>query len=286
MMLSAITQSAMSRVTLVAASALLACSPDKHAAPAGAPPARQLVAAPDTARGPQTFRWDFSTTRTWSYAYTQRLKARANSGTNSTHEAQGAGTMEIVSKGGGKANLVLRDLELQVASSVGSKPASLKSPVMVLPDVQEDGSATGSGTRGSEMLLRMLFPLPHGALAVGDVEQVPLSLPFNANGSPLTVRGTAKVTFAGFAKLSDRTCAVLDVVFDVSRLEVPPELPGSYRASLSGTSELCFDLGEHAIVHETAELAMSMKADVAPSTAADMDLETVITVDRRPAPSP
>jgi hypothetical protein len=286
MMLSVITQSAMSRVTLVAASALLACSPDKHAAPAGAPPARQLVAAPDTARGPQTFRWDFSTTRTWSYAFTQRLKTRAHGGTNSTHEAQGAGTMEIVSKGNGKANLVLRDLELQVASSVGSKPATLKSPVMVLPDVQEDGSATGSGTQGSEMLLRALFPLPHGALAVGDVEQVPLSFPFNANGSPLTVRGTAKVTFAGFARLSDRTCAVLDVVFDVSQLEVPPELPGSYRASLSGTSELCFDLGEHAVVHETAEFAMSMKVDVAPSAATDMDLETVITVDRRPAPSP
>lgn len=283
-MLSAITQSAMSRVTLVAASALLACSPDKHAAPAGAPPARQLVAVPDTTRGPQTFRWDFSTTRTWSYAYTQRLKARADSGTNSTHEAQVAGTMEIVSKGGGKANLVLRDLELQVASSAGSKPASLKPPVMVVPDVQEDGSMTGGGTRGSEVL-RVLFPLPHGALAVGDVEQVPLSFPFNAYGSPLTVRGTAKVTFAGFARLSDRTCAVLDVVFDVSQLEVPPELPGSYRASLSGTSELCFDLDEHAVVHETAELAMSMKTDVAPS-AADMDLETVITVERRPAPSP
>ena len=136
-------------------------------------------------------------------------------------------------------------------------------------------------------MLRVLFPLPHGALAVGDVEQVPLSFPFNANGSPLTVRGTAKVTFAGFAKLSDRTCAVLDVVFDVSQLEVPPELPGSYRASLSGTSELCFDLDEHAVVHETHEAAMSMKADLVPSAAAaDMDLETVITVDRRSAPSP
>lgn len=282
---SAITQSAMSRVTLVAASALLACSPDKHVAPAAVTPGRQLVAAPDTARGPQTFRWDFSTTRTWSYAYTQRLKMRADSGTNSTYEAQAAGTMEIVSKGGGKANLVLRDLELQVASSAGSKPASLKSPVMVVPDVQEDGSVTGSGTGGSEVL-RVLVPLPHGALAVGDVEQVPLSFPFNANGSPLTVRGTAKVTFAGFAKLSDRTCAVLDVVFDVSQLEVPPELPGSYRASLSGTSELWFDLDEHTVVRETAELAMSMRSDVAPSAAAvDMDMETVITVDRRPAPS-
>jgi hypothetical protein len=40
-------------------------------------------------------------------------------------------------------------------------------------------------------------------------------------------------------------------------------------------------------VHETAELAMSMKADVTPgAAAADMDLETVITVDRRSAPSP
>jgi hypothetical protein len=29
-----------------------------------------------------------------------------------------------------------------------------------------------------------------------------------------------------------------------------------------------------------------MKVDVAPSAATDMDLETVITVDRRPAPSP
>jgi hypothetical protein len=113
-----------------------------------------------------------------------------------------------------------------------------------------------------------------------------LSFPFNTYGSPLTVRGTAKVTFAGFAKISERTCAVLDVVFDVSQLEVPPELPGSYRASLSGTSELCFDLDEHTVVHETAELAMSMKADVTPSAAAaDMDLETVITVDRRSAPS-
>ena len=131
-----------------------------------------------------------------------------------------------------------------------------RQPDLVLPAVREDGSVADEAGPDNA-ILRLLAPLPRRPLEVGQSDDVPVTFPFDAFGVTLLLRGKAVVTLTGFAKVGDRTCAVLEVVLDVSQLEVPRELPGTYQASLKGTSTLHFDLAEGALVSGYDPVAMA-----------------------------
>jgi len=119
-----------------------------------------------------------------------------------------------------------------------------------------------------------LVPLPRRALSVGETDDVPMSFPFNAGGSPLTVTGVVHV------KLEAMTggVAVLGIVYDVAKVDVPKELTGTYSASLTGSGTVRFDPVERALVRSDLNAKMSMRANDM-----SMDMQTVVVAERRRA---
>ncbi|MCX5741944.1 MAG: hypothetical protein NT062_05525 [Proteobacteria bacterium] len=273
-------------VLVGAALVLLSCKSGERSSSSSSAFSNKVVPVADVPKGPHTFRWDFSKEKTWSYTYSQHMKNQSDmEGSKDTMDADAKGTMDVVSKGGGTANLVLRDVEMQMASKTGqSDQMPQKLPTQVVPGIKEDGSMDEGGNPGAA-LMKVLVPLPRRALEIGESDEVPVSFPFNAGGSPLTIRGTAKVTLTGFARVHDRTCAVLEAILDVSRLDVPPELRGSYQGSLKGTSTLCFDLTENALVSGKVAIVLSTKAEMpggdGQTSKIAMTMDTLITLDRQ-----
>lgn len=218
------------------------------------PPPRSV--APEGDR--HAFRWDFSKAGTRSYAFSQTMSNRSLlRSSEHTARAEASGFVDIVSSGDGKAKLVLRDIELRPDGS--QQPHSM--PTVVIPDVREDGSVAGIGDPRSA-LMALLMPLPPKPLAIGEVQELPLQVPVNAQGSPLTLQGTAKVRLTGFAQVDGQRCGVLSAVIDISKLEVPKELSGSYQASIKGTATVHFDPLQHSLVRTEVAIVMSMKTAI------------------------
>jgi hypothetical protein len=133
----------------------------------------------------------------------------------------------------------------------------------------------------------LLVPLPGRPLAIGETAEVPLSIPFNANGSPLTLRGAAKVTLTGFTEVHGQNCAVLAVVLDLSELAVPAELPGSYEGKVQGTSTLHFNPASRTLVSGKIAIVIAAKFDIpdpdGKTSAMATTMETEITLEPSPA---
>jgi hypothetical protein len=277
--------------TCLASGGLVACGSGEAPAPKPVSPATSDGLSAGSAAGAHTFRWDFSKERTWTYTYSQRMKMHVDVGDaggagdaddadeSMKHEEEvtGVGFVDIVSKADGSANLVLRDVALQVGGEPQEVPPV---PPLVTPGVKEDGSVTGGGDSASAFLT-LLFPLPRRPLAIGESDEVPFSVPFNTAGTTLSLRGNAKVTFTGLVAVGDRTCAAVAVVVEASRLDVPPEVRGIHEGSVKGTANYCFDLAERAFVKGTYAYAMSTKNDMGDAGVQSMAMDTQITLERK-----
>ena len=215
-------------------------------------------------------RWDFSEERVYTYAYEQEMRVKTDLGPGfrgdlgaAEQSISGQGALLIKSQGDGTADLVLKDMKIatRVDWGNGKKPETLEmaAPVMVVQDVAEDGSAS-FGDSSQALLLKMLFPLPTESLALGESDEVPVQLPFNAMGSVLQVKGRMRITLTRYVEIGDRTCAQLDGDIDISELDVPAELEGDYHCSMKGQSVFFFDVSERCFV--SGETALLMRMDV------------------------
>ena len=79
------------------------------------------------------------------------------------------------------------------------------------------------------------------------------------SGSP-TSQSTSAIGIDPRSPPQNRTCAQLDVDIDISELDVPAELEGSYHCSVKGQSVFFFDVSERCFV--SGETALLMRVDV------------------------
>jgi hypothetical protein len=103
--------------------------------------------------------------------------------------------------------------------------------------------------------------MPSKPLSPGESAEVNVNMPFNAMGSPLTVKGSMKITHRGYVTLEGKPCARLEADIDISRLEVPKELEGKYSCSAKGRSVCYFEVESQEFVSVQTALLMKMSVD-------------------------
>ncbi len=250
---------------------------------------KESHAAADAPAVAPALRWDFSGSTVYAYDYRQEMVQASSLGGTSI---EGDGTLLLKSKGDKTATLVLTVTKMTMGLPDGErKTPPMNSPAMVVPGVKEDGTMEIAANPANS-LLRMLFPLPPRPLKVGESARVPNSMPFNAMGSALTVEGGNTITLTGYVTIDGRTCARLETDIDISKLEVPEELEGTYKCFLKGKSISYFDIQTRGFVSVEAALAMGMAieppkddeggADGPAVFPIAMQMDTVIRLRRNP----
>ncbi|NQT92763.1 MAG: hypothetical protein HQ559_08380, partial [Lentisphaerae bacterium] len=201
------------------------------------------------------FRWDFSNKTVHEYSYQQETFAEHDFGMGGRERTgqkmSAAGKLRMKGQGDGTADFVMMDMKATMEMGFdedGNHEITEQSiPAVVMQGMKEDGSGA-LGNPQQDMLLRLLFPLPPKPLKVGGAGDIPVTMPFNAMGSLLQVKGRSRVTLARYVKIGTRTCAQFNVDIDISELKVPEELEGEYKCFNKGAAVLFFDVKEKRFV--------------------------------------
>ena len=229
------------------------------------------AAAPFAVENP-ALHWDFSSTRTVAYDYEQQMGSTASLDQTPTLELAVRGGMDVIATGHGTANVVLRDLVM--THGADHEPVA----PAVLAGVNEDGSSSATVDDPRLLLLKVLAPLPHRVLVPGQSDEVLVDFPVTVDGAPVVARGGARVTLRGY----EAGCAILDVVTDMSRLDVPAAERSRYDASLHGTSTLWFSIADHALQSASLQLTMTTRAPDRKGVSVATRIDTTLSVARIP----
>lgn len=211
------------------------------------------------------FQWDFSKQRKFIYSFSQTVngenkmdKERPAQKTYMT----GVGHLNVRVKENNLADISLTDIEMEmiIFNEDGTPRDTMtqKAPTNVVQDMKPNGSFGDSNT---DILFDMLFPLPNKNLEKGDSDEIPMQMPFNANGTRLFAKGQNTLTFAGYEEIEGRNCAVLKGVIDISKLDIPKELKGEYECSTTGNATYYFDLENGFYVGADIQMVMDVMMD-------------------------
>ena len=196
--------------------------------------------------GNSNFKWDFSKQRKFVYTFSQTVNAVNTMGkgapTNKTFMT-GMGHLNVRVKENHMADLSLTDVDMRMVrydeNGVPSDTIKQKIPANVVQDMKPDGSLGGTHTN---IMFDLIFPLPNKALEKGDSDIVLVQMPFNANGSRLFSKGHNKLTYIKQEEAEGIKCVVLNGEIDISKLDVPEELKGTYGCVVTGNATYYFDL--------------------------------------------
>jgi len=221
-------------------------------------------AAPAPPEAP-LLRWDFSDDALHAFDYYQEVVMQVQMmmmDENAENRMVGEGTVLLQSAGDRTAMFVMKDMNLQMTSSVDGQNQTLppmpETPPVRMPGVTEDGRMPGAES-SAELLVRFLFPLPDKPLDVGQSADVPMSMPMGTTGGVLPVTGRMRITLDGYVTIDGQTCARLVTDTDISTIDVPKGMEGTYLFALKGKGVLYFDLDRRSFVSGTLALMMSMR---------------------------
>ncbi|WP_027418194.1 hypothetical protein [Crocinitomix catalasitica] len=211
------------------------------------------------------FSWDFSQPKTINYAYTQTVnswnKMDRDRPEKSIHMTA-IGNLTIVTKDDNLADLSLVDIEMtstdtDLEGNISS-PMVTQAPLQLITNMQEDGLFHRDA---EDNMFKMILPLPNEVLDQGDKAEIPLDMPFNANGTRLISEGFNTLEFIGIEQFESRECAVLKGTIDVSEMEIPTQLKGDYKNSTIGEATYYFDLNERIYVGADINITIEMLMD-------------------------
>ena len=211
------------------------------------------------------FKWNFSKKRKFIYSFSQIVngenKMDKDRPADKTYMT-GLGHLNVRVKENNLADLSLTDIEMKMImfneDGTPRDTMTQKAPANVVQDMKPNGSFGDSNT---DILFDMLFPLPNKSLEKGDSDEIPMKMPFNANGSRLFSKGQNTLTFIGYEDIEGRNCAVLKGVIDISQLDVPEELNGEYGCSTTGNATYYFDLENRFYVGADIHMIMNVMMD-------------------------
>jgi hypothetical protein len=225
------------------------------------------------------YKWDFSSEATHTYSYEQDVEMDADFGDfdggktpTSGQSMTSKGSLLVKSKGDGTADIVLKDIKAKTEMDFGkgeeTKTMEQTLPPSVIQGMREDGSGS-VGDSSQNTMLKLLFPLPTKPLKVGESVDIPTSMPFNARGSMLHVKGYMRVTLARYVTIGDGVYAQFNIKIDIAELDVPEELEGEYECWIKGDGIYYFDVAQHRFASGTTAVLMRMSVD-APSPKINM----------------
>jgi hypothetical protein len=205
------------------------------------------------------YRWDFTAKKVHHYSYQQTVRI-SDAGTKKERTRMSvAGALLIKSQGDGTAEFVLKDVVMKM--KMGGAARELKQPPMVVQGMKEDGSGL-FGNDPKSMMLKLMMPLPPtGSLELGRTIDIPMTMPFNAMGSQLPVKGRNRIKLNRFVQIGKRTCAEFAVDTNISELKIPADLKGTYRCAMLGKGILYFDVESRTFVSATIAVALEFRID-------------------------
>lgn len=229
------------------------------------------------------FQWDFSKQRKFIYSFSQTVNGENQMDKDRPVEKTymtGIGYLNVRVKENNLADLSLTDIDMQMImfneDGTPRDTMTQKAPPNVVQGMKPNGSFGDSNT---DLLFKMLFPLPNKTLEKGDSDEIPMQMPFNANGSRLFAKGQNTMTFVGFEKIEGRNCAVLKGVIDISKLDVPEELKGEYGCSTTGNATYYFDLENGYYVGADIKMVMNVMMDTETENEDDFGMYMKMTSD-------
>lgn len=225
-----------------------------------------------------SFEWDFDNPKKFIYSFQQTVEAENIMGQTPIHSsiiANGLLTVKVKENQLADVSLTKTKGAMVYYKEDGSPRDTLHQqfPTIVVQDMQSNGQFKSFS---KDNPFDVLFPLPLENLQEGETYQLPMKIPFNANGSPLQVEGFNTLTFIGYQMIEGRNCAVLEGIVQIDQLEVPEELEGEYASSTTGRGLHYFDVENHYYVGTDLELTMYVHSKVSTSSGEehfDFDME-------------
>ncbi len=86
-------------------------------------------------------------------------------------------------------------------------------------------------------------------------------MPFNAMGSLLHVKGYSKITLEKYVETNGHKCAKFTSDINISKLDIPKEMEGKYKAIAKGKSVFFFDLNNRKFIAGKLALLMAMNIE-------------------------
>ena len=218
----------------------------------------------------QMLSWDFSNKEVHGYSYELDVLSKMQSdlldGKLNDIE-QGLfckGILLIKSQGDRTAKVVLKDLQLSQGLAGKPKEELTSGPGDLDPYVFEGMKEDGSGPFGSlnlTMFLTTMCPLPVKVMKIGESVDIPTQIPCRVMGVMLQIKGRCRLTLRRYVMIGDRLCAELDIDTNISKVTIPPELPGEYQFAMKGVSVCYYDPVSRSVVSATEAILMKIYSD-------------------------
>lgn len=214
-------------------------------------------------------KWDLSATNEYKFNYKQLRKTTSHTMAFSPNDRRKGGSRSnnvvtgqaaLKTEGDNIARLVLTDLVAEISMVIQKESANLprqKIPTIVRDGINDKGRSI-NGAYPQDLLFLTLPPLPDDPVSSNTTNNISLKIPFNANGSQLTLSGNASVTATGLVNCNGDTCIQLDYDMSFEKIKLPPEVRGQYFTNINGISRAFYSLDRHRLVDAVTALAIEM----------------------------
>ena len=216
----------------------------------------------------EKFIWDFTNPKKYSYTFKQTaetISKLAQNDTPSFSKSEINGLINVVVKKENTADFSLTDATTTFTTFNNDgkikDTISQALPPNVIENIQPNSTAVASSNLN--ILLNIVFPLPLHDIAIGEINKIPMQMPFNVRGSALEATGFNTLTYAGDTTFEGEQCAILKGKIDISKLDLPKELStGEYKCSTIGEAVYYFNYNKHYFVAVDAKVNMAFLVNV------------------------
>lgn len=223
----------------------------------------------DSATSPGQIRFDFSGHKVYTFDYSHYIEGLGDFGVASQPTGRmkqvlkSDGLLILSSSGNGTGVLTVRDLTGSISITTENNDVQTipwSPPPVSLPGIREDGSIRAMGSN-VQPLLGLLFPIPSLSLVQGESVRVPFSLPYNAVGINIQIKGSSTIKLTRIVLIDGRSCAQLEMESKTTQVDVPSGAAGKYDFLINSKGIYFFDIEAKEFVSgETAALsALSFK---------------------------
>lgn len=203
-------------------------------------------------------KWNFSAGADYNYVYRQTILNKIQmpefmdqGNQEYSPEMTLQGDLTVRSRGDGSADLFIRNLSVtgEMASPYDPSPLYFEQQYAgyVIQGMNEWGMLPHAGNSYEESM-NLNFALPDRPVRKNQAVDFPARIYFNVTGSRLIVTGTNRVTLVGYKQVGPYRCAKIKSDFEISTVDIPPELEGEYAISLQGSSICYFDIDNQCYV--------------------------------------
>lgn len=111
-------------------------------------------------------------------------------------------------------------------------------PPIIIQDISEKVSIGDA----KYAYFNFLFLLPNETLRLGETQTLDYQIPFNINNSKIFIKGKVKIAYDDILEIENVKFAKVNCDIQLSNLQIPKEIKGTYRCSFVGNASYLFDL--------------------------------------------